>query len=67
MSIDQRRRLGGRLHAFTRHLVGLFPGRPGARQFRRHLAERCVGAGATLDDLRAAIAHVSRHEAAVAA
>jgi len=58
---------GGRVHAFTRHLVGLFPGRPGARMFRRHLAERCVGADATLDDLRAAIGHVSRHEAAAAA
>lgn len=58
---------GGRVHAFTRHLVGLFPGRPGARMFRRHLAERCVGAEATLEDLRAAIAHVSRHEAAAAA
>lgn len=51
---------GGRLHAFTRHLVGLFPGRPGARQFRRHLAEHCVAAGAGLADLRAAISHVSR-------
>lgn len=58
---------GGRVHAFTRHLVGLFPGRPGARQFRRHLAEHCVGANATLDDLRGAIAHLSRHEAAAAA
>ena len=51
---------GGRLHAFARHLVGLFPGRPGARQFRRHLAEHCVAAGAGLADLRAAITHVSR-------
>uniref|UniRef100_A0A9E8CU07 tRNA-dihydrouridine(20/20a) synthase n=1 Tax=Bosea sp. NBC_00436 TaxID=2969620 RepID=A0A9E8CU07_9HYPH len=58
---------GGRVHAFTRHLVGLFPGRPGARQFRRHLAEHCVGANATLSDLRAATAHVSRREAAAAA
>ena len=58
---------GGRLHAFTRHLVGLFPGRPGARAFRRHLAERCVGPEATLDDLHAAVAHVSRQEAAAAA
>jgi tRNA-dihydrouridine synthase A len=58
---------GGRLHAFTRHLVGLFPGRPGARQFRRHLAEHCVAAGAGLADLRAAIAHVSRHDAVRAA
>ncbi len=53
---------GGRLHAFTRHLVGLFPGRPGARLFRRHLAEHCVAAGAGLADLRAAVAHVSRHD-----
>jgi len=51
---------GGRLHAFTRHLTGLFPGRPGARLFRRHLAERCVAAGAGFDTLRAAAAHVSR-------
>ncbi len=58
---------GGRLHAFTRHLVGLFPGRPGARQFRRHLAEHCVAAGAGLADLRAAIAHVARHDAERAA
>lgn len=58
---------GGRLHAFTRHLVGLFPGRPGARQFRRHLAEHCVAAGAGLADLRAAVAHVSQHDAIRAA
>jgi len=51
---------GGRLHGFTRHLVGLFPGRRGARLFRRHLAEHCVGAQAGLADLRAAVAHVSR-------
>jgi len=51
---------GGRLHAFTRHLVGLFPGRRGSRLFRRHLAEHCVGADAGLGDLRAAVAHVSR-------
>lgn len=53
---------GGRLHAFTRHLVGLFPGRRGSRLFRRHLAEHCVGAGAGLADLRAAVAHVARDE-----
>lgn len=53
---------GGRLHAYTRHLVGLFPGRRGARLFRRHLAEHCVGAEAGLDDLRAALAHVSRQD-----
>jgi tRNA-dihydrouridine synthase A len=55
---------GGRLHGFTRHLVGLFPGRRGARMFRRHLAEHCVGAQAGLADLRAAIAHVARYDEA---
>ncbi len=55
---------GGRLHAFTRHLVGLFPGRPGARQFRRHLSEHCVAVGAGIADLRAAVAHVARHDGA---
>jgi tRNA-dihydrouridine synthase A len=58
---------GGRLHAFTRHLVGLFPGRRGSRLFRRHLAEHCVGADAGLGDLRAAVAHVSRHDGIVLA
>lgn len=58
---------GGRLHGFTRHLVGLFPGRRGSRLFRRHLSEHCVGAGAGLADLRAAIAHVERGAAEVAA
>jgi tRNA-dihydrouridine synthase A len=58
---------GGRLHGFTRHLVGLFPGRRGSRLFRRHLSEHCVGAGAGLADLRAAIAHVERGAGEVAA
>lgn len=58
---------GGRLHAFTRHLVGLFPGRRGSRLFRRHLSEHCVAVGAGLADLRAAIAHVEREAPAIAA
>ena len=29
---------GTRLHAITRHVLGLFRGVPGARAFRRHLA-----------------------------
>ena len=50
---------GVRLHAITRHLVGFFAGRRGARLYRQHLANHCVGAGAGLADFRAAIAHVS--------
>ena len=30
---------GGRLHQFTRHMLGLFSGRPGARLWRRMLSE----------------------------
>jgi len=30
---------GGRLHQVTRHMLGLFAGRPGARQWRRILSE----------------------------
>jgi tRNA-dihydrouridine synthase A len=52
---------GAKLHAMTRHLVGLFPGRPGARAFRRHLATEGVKPGAGLEVLREALAHVSRN------
>ncbi len=49
---------GTRLHAITRHFVGAFHGVPGARAFRRHLAEHGVKAGAGIDVLRDAIALV---------
>jgi tRNA-dihydrouridine synthase A len=41
---------GVRLHAITRHVLGLFRTVPGARAFRRHLATEAVkpGAGATV-------------------
>ena len=37
---------GIRLHALARHLHGLFQGCPGARAFRRHLAENAHLPGA---------------------
>src|SRR6185312_8464593 len=37
---------GGRLHAITRHVIGLFHAVPGARAFRRHLATEGVKPGA---------------------
>jgi len=58
---------GVRLSAMTRHILGLFQGRPGARSFRRHLATEAVKPGAGLDVLRAAAAMVSRHETVAAA
>src|SRR3569623_1710199 len=51
---------GTRQPAITRHFVGAFHGVPGARAFRRHLAEHGVRPGAGLDVLRDAIAHVGR-------
>ena len=44
--IEQGLRRGERLHDYTRHLIGLFPGRPGARLFRRMLATEGVRRGA---------------------
>lgn len=64
--IDDRLADGAPLHAMTRHLLGLFQGRPGARAYRRHLATEGVKRDAGLDVLKAAMAHVARdvHRAA---
>ncbi|MBB1496941.1 tRNA dihydrouridine(20/20a) synthase DusA [Paracoccus sp. MC1862] len=48
---------GGRMHQVTRHMLGLFHGRPGARAWKRILSER--GASGTLGDYDAALAAVS--------
>jgi tRNA-dihydrouridine synthase A len=49
---------GTRLHSITRHFVGAFHAVPGARAFRRHLAENGVRPGAGVNVLRDAIALV---------
>ena len=51
---------GVRLHDITRHLLGLFAGRPGARLYRRCLATEAVKRDAGLDVLRHAVAMVGR-------
>jgi tRNA-dihydrouridine synthase A len=59
---------GARLHSMTRHFVGAFHGVPGARAFRRHLAENGVTLGAGVKVLRDAIALVDiRADAPMAA
>jgi tRNA-dihydrouridine synthase A len=58
---------GLRLHAFTRHLVGAFQAVPGARAFRRRLAEQGVKPEAGIDVLREAVALVADHADPVAA
>jgi tRNA-dihydrouridine synthase A len=46
---------GGKLSAVTRHMLGLFNGRPGARGWRRVLSERANRPGAGLEVLDAAL------------
>ncbi len=55
------------LNAMTRHMLGLFNGKPGARLFRRHLSENATKPGANVQTLRDALAHLAmpaRSEAA---
>ncbi|MEO0883337.1 MAG: tRNA dihydrouridine(20/20a) synthase DusA [Pseudomonadota bacterium] len=40
---------GTGLHAMTRHVLGIFSGRPGARAYRRHLSENATRQGAGID------------------
>ncbi|GLS68545.1 tRNA-dihydrouridine(20/20a) synthase [Methylobacterium tardum] len=51
---------GERLHAVTRHMLGLFNGRPGARAYRRHLSTYGMRPEADLATLRDAVALVAR-------
>lgn len=60
--IEDQRAQGVRLHAITRHLVGAFHGVPGARAFRRALAEKCTKFDAGVDALRDAMDRVGHTE-----
>ena len=62
--IERELAQGARLHSITRHFVGAFHGVPGARAFRRHLAENGVKPGAGVDVLRDAVALVEDRVAA---
>ncbi|MFN3953006.1 MAG: tRNA dihydrouridine(20/20a) synthase DusA [Pararhodobacter sp.] len=53
---------GGRLIGVVRHMLGLFAGQPGARQWRRMLSE--AAPGGTLDDYDRALAHLAQRLAA---
>ncbi|MGO4714400.1 tRNA dihydrouridine(20/20a) synthase DusA [Bradyrhizobium sp. 2TAF24] len=56
--LEEQLAQGVRLHAITRHMVGAFQAVPGARAFRRHLAEHGVRPGAGIEVLRDAAALV---------
>ena len=55
---------GGRLSAFTRHMLGLFHKVPGARAWRRILTEGGVKEGAGLEVIDAALDALARRKAA---
>ncbi|HWZ39134.1 MAG TPA: tRNA dihydrouridine(20/20a) synthase DusA [Bradyrhizobium sp.] len=65
--IERELSRGTRLHAITRHFVGAFHAVPGARAFRRHLAEQGVRTGAGVNVLRDAISLVQERAAAAIA
>ena len=57
--IDRHLGEGGKLHAVTRHMLGLFTGRPGARAWRRRLSEGAHRADAGTALVEAALAEVA--------
>jgi tRNA-dihydrouridine synthase A len=54
---------GGRLHQVTRHMLGLFAGRPGARGWKRYLSENAHRDGAGPDIVERALAEVTARAA----
>ncbi|MFZ3583626.1 tRNA dihydrouridine(20/20a) synthase DusA [Loktanella sp. DJP18] len=57
--IDAHVAAGGRLGQVTRHMLGLFQGRPGARMWRRHLSEHAHKDGAGTTTVLEALGHVT--------
>ncbi len=49
--IDNEMRKGTKLHSMTRHMLGLFRGVKGAKQFRRYLSENAYSENASIDVL----------------
>ncbi len=49
---------GGRLNQITRHMLGLFAGRPGARAWRRALSEGAGQDGASPELVEAALRQI---------
>ena len=57
--IETERSRGTPLHAITRHMLGAFQGRPGARAWRRRLSEEAHRPGAGPELVRRALAEVA--------
>jgi len=65
--IERELARGTRLHAVTRHVLGLFRGVPGARAFRRHLATQASKQGAGASTFCAALAFIEDFDARIVA
>jgi tRNA-dihydrouridine synthase A len=59
--VEERLAAGAPLQWMSRHLLGLFAGRPGARAWRRHIAETAHLDGAGVEVLVEALAKVPAH------
>jgi len=64
--VERELEKGVLLNAMTRHILGLFNGRKGARAFRRHLATEAVKPGAGVQVLRDALLPLVQSEAKAA-
>ena len=62
--VDAHVAAGGRPHSVTRHMLGLFAGRSGARGWRRHLSHAAVQPGADGRVIADALVHVTTAQAA---
>jgi tRNA-dihydrouridine synthase A len=62
--VEAERVAGTPLHRITRHMLGMFAGRPGARSWRRILSEEARGPGAGPELLLRALAAVAPEAAA---
>jgi tRNA-dihydrouridine synthase A len=54
---------GGRLHQITRHMLGMFQSRPGARMWRRYLSENAHRDGAGPDVVLTALSYIQQEAA----
>ncbi len=57
--VERKLSEGTPLNRITRHILGLFQGRPGARRWRRHLSENAHLPGAGVEVIVAAAALVA--------
>lgn len=60
--VEAQLKQGTRLHAMSRHILGLFNGLPGAKKWRRHISENATRDSAGVEVLQQALAYVADAE-----